>query len=77
MRGLTSFIPATMAVGAGLLQLASATLPAVSVKGNAFFANNERFYIRGLDYQPGMALAESTSRGCFLVLILVQFRRVL
>ncbi|KAF2669584.1 glycolipid-anchored surface protein 5 precursor [Microthyrium microscopicum] len=27
--------------------------PPVSVKGNAFFANNKRFYIRGVDYQPG------------------------
>jgi hypothetical protein len=28
-------------------------LPAVSVKGNAFFAGNDRFYIRGVAYQPG------------------------
>ncbi|KAH9866252.1 beta-glucanosyltransferase [Plenodomus biglobosus] len=27
----------------------------VTVKGNAFFAGNERFYIRGVDYQPGGA----------------------
>lgn len=25
----------------------------VTVKGNAFFAGDERFYIRGVDYQPG------------------------
>ncbi|EEP75440.1 glycolipid-anchored surface protein 5 [Uncinocarpus reesii 1704] len=25
----------------------------ITVKGNAFFKGNERFYIRGLDYQPG------------------------
>ncbi|KAI9730828.1 MAG: beta-glucanosyltransferase [Cirrosporium novae-zelandiae] len=31
----------------------SSSLPEVSVKGNAFFANDERFYIRGVDYQPG------------------------
>jgi hypothetical protein len=30
-------------------------LPAVTVKGNAFFANNERFYVRGVAYQPGGA----------------------
>ncbi|CAK4034614.1 glycoside hydrolase family 72 [Lecanosticta acicola] len=28
-------------------------LPPVTVKGNAFFAGNDRFYVRGLDYQPG------------------------
>ncbi|KAF2181950.1 glycoside hydrolase family 72 protein [Zopfia rhizophila CBS 207.26] len=27
----------------------------VTVKGNAFFAGDERFYIRGVDYQPGGA----------------------
>ncbi|KAH7385984.1 Glucanosyltransferase-domain-containing protein [Pyrenochaeta sp. MPI-SDFR-AT-0127] len=27
----------------------------VTVKGNAFFAGNQRFYIRGVDYQPGGA----------------------
>lgn len=31
----------------------SGSLPAVSVKGNAFFAGEDRFYIRGVDYQPG------------------------
>jgi hypothetical protein len=30
-------------------------LPAVSVKGNAFFAGNNRFYVRGVAYQPGGA----------------------
>ena len=29
------------------------SLPAVTVKGNAFFAGDSRFYIRGVDYQPG------------------------
>jgi hypothetical protein len=28
-------------------------LPAVSVKGNAFFAGDSRFYVRGVAYQPG------------------------
>ncbi|KAK4635537.1 1,3-beta-glucanosyltransferase gel1 [Fulvia fulva] len=31
----------------------SGSLPAVTVKGNAFFAGEDRFYIRGIDYQPG------------------------
>lgn len=29
------------------------TLPTVTTKGNAFFAGDDRFYIRGVDYQPG------------------------
>jgi hypothetical protein len=28
-------------------------LPVVTVKGNAFFAGGERFYVRGVAYQPG------------------------
>ncbi|EEY14426.1 1,3-beta-glucanosyltransferase gel1 [Verticillium alfalfae VaMs.102] len=33
------------------------SLPAISVSGNAFWADGERFYIRGIDYQPGGAAA--------------------
>lgn len=36
-------------------------LPAVSVKGNAFFAGDERFYVRGVAYQPGMWLSYNQS----------------
>lgn len=28
-------------------------LTPVTVKGNAFYAGNERFYMRGVAYQPG------------------------
>ncbi|EGP92403.1 unnamed protein product [Zymoseptoria tritici ST99CH_1A5] len=31
----------------------SGSLQAVEVRGNAFFAGDNRFYIRGVDYQPG------------------------
>lgn len=31
----------------------SGSLPTVTTKGNAFFAGSDRFYIRGVDYQPG------------------------
>lgn len=31
----------------------AASLPAVSASGNAFWAGSERFFIRGIDYQPG------------------------
>jgi len=30
-----------------------ADLPAITVKGNAFFSGTSRFYMRGVDYQPG------------------------
>jgi Glucanosyltransferase len=33
--------------------ISNANTPPITVKGNAFFANNQRFYIRGVDYQPG------------------------
>ena len=32
---------------------AKGNLPAVTVKGNAFFTGDKRFYIRGVAYQPG------------------------
>nr|POE75576.1 1,3-beta-glucanosyltransferase gel1 [Quercus suber] len=31
----------------------SGSLPTITTKGNAFFAGDDRFYIRGVDYQPG------------------------
>lgn len=55
MKGISSILPAAMAVGAGLLLTASAALPPVSTNGTAFFAGGQRFYIRGVDYQPGKA----------------------
>lgn len=36
-----------------LSAVACLALEPVEVKGNAFFAGNDRFYIRGVDYQPG------------------------
>ncbi|KAM0432427.1 hypothetical protein ACHAPT_004971 [Fusarium lateritium] len=35
-----------------------ANLPTVTVSGNAFWAGDERFYLRGIDYQPGGASAD-------------------
>ncbi|RDA85821.1 hypothetical protein CP532_5773 [Ophiocordyceps camponoti-leonardi (nom. inval.)] len=35
-----------------------ATLPTVTVSGNAFWAGSNRFFIRGIDYQPGGASAD-------------------
>ncbi|KAF2397762.1 glycoside hydrolase family 72 protein [Trichodelitschia bisporula] len=37
--------------------ISNAKTPPVSVKGNAFFTSKGRFYIRGVDYQPGGASA--------------------
>lgn len=31
----------------------SGSLPTVTVKGNAFYAGDTRFFVRGVDYQPG------------------------
>lgn len=48
----TVALSATSAFASVLAPRAS-SLPQVTVKGNAFFAGNQRFYIRGVDYQPG------------------------
>ncbi|KAM5352528.1 hypothetical protein ACJ41O_005250 [Fusarium nematophilum] len=34
-----------------------ASLPAVTASGNAFWSGDDRFYLRGIDYQPGGASA--------------------
>jgi len=51
---------AAVALGAGSvlagvtpLQPRASSLTAITVKGNAFFSGSDRFYIRGVDYQPG------------------------
>lgn len=38
---------------AGLISSVSAALTPIEVKGNAFYAGDERFFIRGVDYLPG------------------------
>ena len=38
-----------------LARQSQGNLPPVTVKGNAFFAGDERFYIRGVAYQPGLS----------------------
>ncbi|KAG0634286.1 Glucanosyltransferase-domain-containing protein [Tuber brumale] len=52
MKGL----PATLVATASLLfsGIASSKITEpITVRGNAFFVGNDRFYIRGVDYQPG------------------------
>ncbi|KAF2102736.1 1,3-beta-glucanosyltransferase [Rhizodiscina lignyota] len=41
------------AIVVGSLAAAASALSPVTVKGNAFFAGSKRFYVRGVDYQPG------------------------
>ncbi|MCJ1366024.1 beta-glucanosyltransferase [Acarospora aff. strigata] len=60
MKGLSAVISTSVAFGATSVIAAVAplapranSLPPVSVKGNAFFAGDKRFYMRGIDYQPG------------------------
>jgi len=38
---------------ADIVARANSKTPPVTVRGNAFFAGDKRFYIRGVDYQPG------------------------
>jgi hypothetical protein len=61
MKGAFALVAATAAVAhavatpakAAASGTSSGSLPAVTVKGNAFFAGDTRFYMQGLDYQPG------------------------
>ena len=67
MKGLSTI--AALAVGANTALAAitsRANVPSVTVKGNAFFAGNNRFYVRGVDYQPGRHLwdPETNRRSC-------------
>ncbi|CAD0097033.1 unnamed protein product [Aureobasidium vineae] len=50
---LGSLAVASPTLEARATSTSSGSLPTVTVKGNAFFAGNDRFYIRGVDYQPG------------------------
>ncbi|KAK3379147.1 Glucanosyltransferase-domain-containing protein [Lasiosphaeria ovina] len=52
---LVSALAAVSAVQAGPTKRASIT--PVTTKGNAFFVGDDRFYIRGVDYQPGGSAA--------------------
>lgn len=48
---------------AGPAPLRKRSLPTVETRGNAFFAGNDRFYVRGIDYQPGGASSAGTLSG--------------
>jgi len=42
----------TLAMAVAFASTALAITP-ITINGNAFFAGSSRFYIRGVDYQPG------------------------
>ncbi|KAH7305163.1 Glucanosyltransferase-domain-containing protein [Rhexocercosporidium sp. MPI-PUGE-AT-0058] len=52
---LAAIALATPTVNLAPRQASSGALPTVTVKGNAFFAGDKRFYVRGVAYQPGGA----------------------
>ncbi|KAI9842922.1 MAG: beta-glucanosyltransferase [Sclerophora amabilis] len=59
MKGLGAFLStslafsATGALGTSLQPAKRASAEPVTIKGNAFWQGDKRFYIRGVDYQPG------------------------
>jgi len=46
-------LSSVLATPVELAPRASSTLTPITVKGNAFFQGDKRFYMRGVDYQPG------------------------
>ena len=50
---LVAASPSPAKINARASSSSSGSVPQVTVKGNAFFAGDDRFYIRGVDYQPG------------------------
>ncbi|EME87820.1 glycoside hydrolase family 72 protein [Pseudocercospora fijiensis CIRAD86] len=56
MKSAIAFVAASAAMANAVVleaRASSGSVPPVTVKGNAFFAGDKRFYIRGIDYQPG------------------------
>ena len=64
MKGNNIVFPASVLFGAisalaSTLNPRTSSIKPVTIKGNAFFTGNDRFYIRGVDYQPGNATIDS------------------
>lgn len=59
MKASFTSLATALSLGATLVQAAPSAqqkrsdITPVTVKGNAFFKGDERFYMRGVDYQPG------------------------
>lgn len=58
MKGFGTLLPIVVAATTALADPVAprASFQQVTVKGNAFFAGKDRFYIRGVDYQPGISI---------------------
>jgi hypothetical protein len=54
---VSALAAAVHASPAASLRSKRAELEPITVKGNAFFKGDERFYVRGIDYQPGGSAA--------------------
>jgi hypothetical protein len=50
---LVSALAAVTAVQAGAVKPRQTKITPVTAKGNAFYVGDQRFYVRGVDYQPG------------------------
>ena len=58
MKASFTTLATALSLGATLVQAAPAEkrdnkVTPITVKGNAFFKGDDRFYMRGVDYQPG------------------------
>lgn len=47
----SAFVASTIAA-----TISNSKTPPITTKNNAFYAGGKRFYIRGVDYQPGQSL---------------------
>lgn len=61
-------IAAIAALSAPMALVSASSFPSITIKGNAFYNGTDRFYIRGVDYQPGGSSAAadplSDADGC-------------
>jgi hypothetical protein len=54
-RGALALATIAATASAQVVKRQSGNLPPITVRGNAFYAGDERFYVRGVAYQPGGA----------------------
>jgi hypothetical protein len=56
---IAAILAASVAATPAAIEKRATSVTPVTVKGNAFFAGDKRFYIRGVDYQPGTRVITS------------------